>query len=63
MINLWIMKKGIGEDLRKSNDIRSSLICVIHMVKVSIQSTEINRFSAILVKVSVIFFIELEKYY
>lgn len=61
MINLWIMKKGIGEDLRKSNDIRSSLICVIHMVKVPIQSAEINRFSAILVKVSGIFFIELEK--
>lgn len=57
------MKKGIEEDLRKSNDIWSSLICVIHVVKVSIQSTEINRFSAILVKVSVIFFIELKKYY
>lgn len=57
------MKKGIEEDLRKSNDIWSSLICVIHVVKVSIQSTEINRFSAILVKVSVIFFIELKKKY
>jgi hypothetical protein len=55
------LKKEIEEDLSRWKKLPCSCIAVINIVKIDILPNVIYRFSAISMKISAQFFIELEK--